>query len=124
MPMPPVLAKDLAYSSLRNERQTPPAPLPPKGPSPSMPVNIWLNTELRNIASKSTAWLRALAFASVMGLLPPAPLSVASDAALVPPASVGMLAISHHLDIGLDGARRLDRLQDGDHVDRPDAERV
>jgi hypothetical protein len=40
MPMPPALAKLLAYSWLRNERQMPTAPLPPNGPSPSMPVNI------------------------------------------------------------------------------------
>ena len=52
MPMPPALAKDFEYSSLRNERHTPAPPLPPNGPSPSMPVNIWLNIELRNTASK------------------------------------------------------------------------
>src|SRR5262245_24319681 len=64
MPMPPVLAKDLAYSSLRNERHTPAAPPPPNGPSPSTSVNIWLNIVLRNTDSKSTADLRALALAS------------------------------------------------------------
>jgi hypothetical protein len=37
IPIPPDLANDFAYSSVRIERQTPVAPLPPKGPSPSMP---------------------------------------------------------------------------------------
>ena len=31
---------------------------------------------------------------------------------------------SHHLDIGLDGAGGLDRLQDGDEIARTDAERI
>src|SRR3982074_1585862 len=100
--MPPALAKDLAYSSLRNERHTPAPPLPPNGPSPSMPVNISLNIECRNTASKSVAWVRALALAWSAGIVP----------------------ISHPLDVGLDGAVRLHRLQDGDHVERADAERV
>src|SRR5262245_11013429 len=121
MPMPPALENDLAYSSLRNERHTPAAPLPPNGPSPSMPVNIWLNMVLSTMASKSTAWLRALALASVGGLAPPAA-SAVSEAGPVWPASAGMLAISHHLDIGLDSAGGLDRLQDRDHVEREDAE--
>src|SRR5438094_10312301 len=68
MPMPPALATVLAYCSVRNERHTPPAPPPPNGPSPSMPVNIWLNIELRNMDSKSTALARALAATS--GLIP------------------------------------------------------
>src|SRR5262245_50779344 len=123
MPMPPALENDLAYSSLRNERHTPAAPLPPNGPSPSMPVNIWLNMVLSTMASKSTAWLRALALASVGGLAPPVA-SAVSEAGPVWPASAGMLAISHHLDIGLDSAGGLDRLQDRDHVERADAERV
>src|SRR3954451_18481873 len=72
MPIPPALANDLEYSSLRKERHTP-APLlpPPNGPSPSIAVNIWLNIELRKTASKSTAFARALAWISV-AVLPPA----------------------------------------------------
>src|SRR5262249_28899380 len=103
MPMPPDLANDLAYSSLRNERHTPLAPLPPNGPSPSRPVSIWLNIELRNIASKSVAWPRALALTSRVGLAPAAAKAL-SEAGPVWPASAGMVAISHHLDVGLDGA--------------------
>src|SRR6266849_6728514 len=100
MPMPPALAKDLAYSSLRNERHTPAPPLPPNGPSPSMPVNIWLNMELRNIASKSVAWARALDLRSVAGFEPDGA-SALMDAAPVCEARAGMVvAISHHLDIG------------------------
>src|SRR5258708_37313191 len=70
MPMPPALATVLAYCSVRNERHTPPAPPPPNGPSPSMPVNIWLNIELRNMDSKSTALARALAATSGFLLVP------------------------------------------------------
>src|SRR6478736_3164899 len=58
--MPPALAKDLEYSLVRNERHTPLAWLPPNGPSPSTLVIIWLNIELRNTASKSSAAARAL----------------------------------------------------------------
>src|SRR5262245_34097035 len=98
---------------------------------------------LSTIASKSVAWLRALALASGAGLAPAvsAPtLSssriflcgrlVAALAANAPngvpvcPARAGMPAISHHLDVGLDGAGGLDRLQDRDHVERSDAERI
>src|SRR3954469_23437248 len=151
--MPPALAKDLAYSSLRNERHTPAPPAPPNGPSPSMPVIIWLNIELMNVASKSTALARALALASNAGIAPGAasgstgllpvavsdcsigrifcgkpmstfPENAPSEAPAVGPARAGMVAISHHLDIGLDGAIRLHGLQDGDHVEHPDAERV
>src|SRR5215468_207556 len=67
MPMPPDFANVLAYSSVRNERHTPPAPPPPNGPSPSMPVYIWLNIEERKADSKSTALARALA--SAVGLM-------------------------------------------------------
>ena len=53
-----------------NERQTPLAPPPPNGPSPSMPVYICSNMELRNTASKSSAAACALAwFAVGFGLL-------------------------------------------------------
>src|SRR5262245_12063749 len=122
MPMPPALANDLAYSSLRNERHTPAAPPPPNGPSPSMPVNIWSNMVLSTMASKSTAWLRALALASSTGF---AAVAVAvSEARPVWPASGDTLAILHHLDVGLDGAGGLDRLQDRDHVERANAECV
>src|SRR5262249_2534876 len=121
--MPPFLAKILAYSSLRNERQTPAAPLPPNGPSPSRPANMWLNIELRNTASKSVALARALALASSAGLAPVA-LSAPSEAMPVCEARAGMGDISHHLDVGLDRAGGLDRLQDRDHVERPDAQRV
>src|SRR5438445_13884802 len=62
--MPPALANDLAYSSVRNERHTPtPAPSP-SGPSPPMAVNIWPNIVLRKTLSNSTACARALALAS------------------------------------------------------------
>src|SRR3979490_839175 len=141
--MPPALAKDLAYSSLRNERHTPAPPLPPNGPSPSMPVNISLNIECRNTASKSVAWVRALALASSAGwagdaasepgsvglMLGVRPVftfadAAASEAVAVCAARAGIVAISHHLDVGLDGAVRLHCLQDGDHVERADAERV
>src|SRR5262249_39515099 len=64
MPMPPYFANVLAYSSVRNDRPTPPAPPPPNGPSPSMPVYIWLNIEERKADSKSTALARALASAA------------------------------------------------------------
>src|SRR5260370_42610867 len=113
MPMPPALAKDLAYSSLRNERHTPAPPAPPNGRWPSMPVNIWLNIEWRNTASKSVALARALALASTAGLAPDAA-SRESEAVAVCAASAGIAeaagraAISHHLDVGLDGAGRLD----------------
>src|SRR5712671_3866161 len=103
--MPPALAKDLAYSSARNERHTPAPPAPPNGPSPSMPVNIWLNIELRNVASKSVAVARALALASTAGMAPgavsegagllPDAASAESEAAAVWPAREGMAAISH-----------------------------
>src|SRR4030088_1884806 len=104
MPMPPALAKDLDFSSLRNEPHTPAPPAPPNGPSPSMPVNIWLNIEERKTASKSTALARALALASITGL-PPDEAS-APDVASVPSAAVPgfegralSAAISHHLDV-------------------------
>src|SRR5215471_19102074 len=136
--MPPDLAKDLAYSSLRNERHTPAPPVPPNGPSPSMPVNICPNIEFRNEASNSMALVRAWALTSNVGIAPGA-LSCAagllpnvraeSDAAAVWPGETrencaGMVDISHHLDVGLDGAIGLHRLQDGDHVEHADAERV
>src|SRR4051794_15480108 len=60
MPMPPARANDLEYSSTMNERHMPVAPLPPMGPSPLTSVNISLNIELRNTASKSCAAARAL----------------------------------------------------------------
>src|SRR6516162_7994112 len=154
--MPPALAKDLAYSSLRNERHTPAPPAPPNGPSPSMPVNIWPNIDPRNDASNSVALMRACALTSNAGTVPgalnplpnPPPASARSrasstrfagegregdllpnvraesEAAAVWPASAGMVDISHHLDVGLDGAVGLHRLQDGDHVEHADAERV
>src|SRR5262249_37020034 len=118
MPMPPAFANDLPYSSLRNERHTPALPAPPNGPSPSMPVSIWLNIELRNIASKSVAWPRALRSAGSL------PAVAASAAAPAGGTDGGIADILHHLDLGLDRARRLDRLQDRDHVERPDAERI
>src|SRR5712691_7402029 len=128
MPIPPALAKDLAYSSLRNERQTPAPPLPPNGPSPSMPVNIWLNLEWRNTASKSIALARALALPSTAGLASGAVSepsdSAPSEATPVCEARAGKAAISHHLDVCLDRTGGLDRLQNGDHVERPDAERI
>src|SRR5882672_10707062 len=78
--MPPALANDLAYCSLRNERQTPTAGPPPKGPSPWMPANTWLNMELRNCASKLTAAVRALVLQAAAASVPgPA---LASSAAL------------------------------------------
>src|SRR5262245_31472030 len=128
--MPPALAKDLAYSSLRNERHTPAPPAPPNGPSPSMPVNICPNIEPRNEASNSVALVRACALTSNAGMVPGAlsgagllpNVSAESEAAAVWPASAGMADISHHLDIGLDGAVGLHRLQDGDHVEHADAE--
>src|SRR5258708_3229837 len=110
--MPPALAKDLAYSSLRNERHIPAPPAPPNGPSPSMPVIIWLNIELMNVASKSTALARALALTSNAGIAPGAastlpvpgegrvggllPIAVRADneAPAVCPARAGMVAIS------------------------------
>src|SRR5438876_7385897 len=121
MPMPPALAKEFAYSSLRNERHTPAPPPPPKGPSPSMPVNIWLNICERNMPSKATESERALALGSSMGLAPEearGPEAASAPSAAVPGFEVSdaTAAISHHLDIGLDRARGLDRLQDRDHV--------
>src|SRR6185369_9535442 len=103
--MPPALAKDLAYSSLRNERHTPAPPPPPNGPSPSMAVNIWPNIEARNEASKSIAWARALALGSEAGPatvregagLPLDAVSRESDAEAVCPARDGIVDISHHL---------------------------
>src|SRR5450631_359327 len=68
--MPPALANDLAYCSLRNERHTPTAGPPPNGPSPWTPASMWLNIELRNCASKLTAAARALALGSAFGLAP------------------------------------------------------
>jgi hypothetical protein len=65
--IPPFLAKVLAYSSVRNERQTLSAPLPPNGPSPSKPVNICWNIELRNIASNFSDAVFALAFMIAVG---------------------------------------------------------
>src|SRR5262245_48207130 len=64
--MPPLLANDLEYSSVSIERHTPTAPLPPKGPSPLIPVNMFWNIELRNTASKSCDVERA--FASFVGV--------------------------------------------------------
>src|SRR5581483_7768361 len=61
MPMPPALAKDFEYSSDRKERHTPVPASAPNGPSPLMPVNIWLNILLRKTASKSCDAARALA---------------------------------------------------------------
>src|SRR5205807_10543206 len=60
-PTPPALANAFEYSFVRYERHTPVAWLPPNGPSPSILVIIWLNIELRNTASKSSAAARALA---------------------------------------------------------------
>ena len=134
MPMPPALAKDLAYSSVRNERQMPVAPLPPNGPSPSRPVNICWNMLFRNTASKSCA--AAFALALPASELPPAlALSLAAAAGLALEQIDGVqagrgqgvedgLLPSHHLDVGLDGAGGLDRLQDGDQIARADAERI
>src|SRR5207253_3651026 len=59
MPTPPALAKDLEYSSVSIERHTPVPVVSPNGPSPLMPLVICENIELRNIASKSCAWLRS-----------------------------------------------------------------
>src|SRR5471030_1567533 len=82
MPIPPDLAKDLEYSSVRNERQTPVAPSPPNGPSPFMLVNICWNIELRKTASKSCDVV--LAFA-----LPKAEILLAASA-LVLSISIGV----------------------------------
>src|SRR5581483_6382356 len=62
MPMPPALANDLAYWSAMNERHIFKAPLPPNGPSPSMPVNISWNMLLKNMDSKFWADSFALPF--------------------------------------------------------------
>src|SRR3954454_6652802 len=129
MPMPPAFANDLPYSSLRKDRHMPAPPAPPNGPSPSMPVNMWLNICDRNMLSKSTASARALAFGSAAARAPEkarGPAVPSADSAAVPGLlpSVAADPISHHLDIGLDGAGSLDGLQDRDHVARPDAERV
>src|SRR5262245_58024964 len=126
--MPPALAKVLAYSSERNERHTPPAPPPPNGPSPSMPVNIWLNIVLRKVASKSTALARALLrtcsdrvpFAAT-GALTGA--SACASLALLAGAPIERLAITSPRC--RPGSRLPPRsLQDRDQVARPDAECV
>src|SRR5689334_19072044 len=70
MPMPPGLGEELGYSSEREGRQAPAAAAPPKGPSPSIAVNIWLTMLFKNTASKSCAADIALALALAFGSMP------------------------------------------------------
>src|SRR4051794_41579788 len=75
--MPPDLAKDLEYSSVRNDRQML-APGPPlNGPWPT-PENICWNMLLRNIASKS--WPVAVALAARLAAASVLPASAAGAA--------------------------------------------
>src|SRR5712691_10769743 len=120
--MPPDLANALAYSSVRNERHTPTAAPPPTGPSPSTPVNMCWNIELRNTASKS--WAAAFAFILPFASAPRSSAAGSPMRAAGSPAMAESGVISHHLDVGLDRAGGLDRLEDRDHVARPDAERI
>src|SRR5262245_32701724 len=138
--MPPDREIVFAYSSVRYDRHTPAAPRPPSGPSPSRPVNMCWNMALRNIVSKSWAVARAFAFGSRAALPAAAVLAAAAASPSAPSAFAGPRpkAVitspryqpgwrphpSHHLDISLDGAHSLDRLQDGNHVARADAERI
>src|SRR5215469_16027431 len=110
--MPPALEKVLAYCSVRKERQMLTPTPPPNGPSPSIPVNMCWNIWLRNTASKSRAAFLARALPE-----PAAPRSTAVGSLLratvwATSAAAGGV-MSHHLDVGLDRARGLDRLQDG-----------
>src|SRR5471030_1807780 len=88
MPMPPALAKDLEYSSVKNERQTPVAPSPPNGPSPLTPVNICWNIELRNTASKPCEAALALAFPAAAILAAVGTLSLSISSGLMPGAEI------------------------------------
>src|SRR5262249_32255047 len=95
IPMPPALANDFAYSSVSIERQTPVAPPPPNGPSPSMPVNMCWNIELRNTDSKSCAAARAFVSLPGPGVLPENMLFVSMSSGLEPGAGIVMaLAIT------------------------------
>src|ERR1700752_3221020 len=58
MPMPPHLAKLLAYSSVRNDRHGATPLLLPNGPSPPTSSYMCWNIELRNWASKLCACAR------------------------------------------------------------------
>src|SRR5690349_9844655 len=117
--MPPDLANDFAYSSVSSERQTPVAPLPPKGPSPSMPVNMCWNIELRNTASKSCAAAWAFASFPTAGALAADMLFVSTSSGLRPGAGIArpVAITSPRCQPGL-------RLQDRDQVARPNAHRV
>src|SRR5256885_15408617 len=122
MPMPPDLAKDFEYSSVSIERQTPVPVVSPNGPSPLTPVVICENIELRNIASNSWALARVFFCASGETLVS-ASASCRSLRPLISEA-LSIPIISHHLDVGLDRAGGLDRLQDADQVARADAKPV